>query len=84
MRLKVQTIGDGQHPSEAIVSFETAEGETQEMIVDKRSIRESSLGVGYPVGSRGKNLLIELPAETFNGASRVWVARDSVVEDHAA
>ena len=84
MRLKIHTIADGQHPSEAIVSFETAEGETQELIVDKRSIEESSLQIGYPVGSRGKNLLIELPGETFSGTSRVWVARESVLEDHAA
>jgi hypothetical protein len=35
-RVKVRTLGDGQHPSEAVVSVTTAEGKQEQLIVDKR------------------------------------------------
>lgn len=84
MRLKVKTIGEGQHPSEAVVTFRTAEGTQEELIVDRRSIQKDTLRVGYPIGRREKQLLIELPRETVKGTSRVWVTQDSLVEDKAA
>ena len=85
MRLKIQTVGEGQHPSEAVVSFHTADGSREELIVDKRSIRNNSLKIGYPVGRREKNqLLIELPRETLRGTSRVWVTEDALLEEKAA
>jgi hypothetical protein len=85
MRLKVQTVGDGQHPSEAVVAFRTADGSQEELIVDRRSIKNDSLRVGYPVGRREKDqLLIELPRETLRGTSRVWVTADALSEEKAA
>jgi len=34
-RVKVRTVGDGQHPSEAVVSVTTADGRQERLIVDK-------------------------------------------------
>ncbi len=82
-RVKVRTVGDGQHPSEAVVAVTTAEGNQEELIVDKRSIdhpREgvSTLRVGYPLKSEAGRYLIELPRETMRGTWRIWVKRNEV------
>jgi hypothetical protein len=82
MRVKIQTVGDGLHPSEAIVTVATADGTEEELVVDKRSIEDGSIRIGYPVDSRGDRFLIELPRETSSGTSRVWVRR-GIVEDAA-
>lgn len=78
MRLKVTTIGDGQHPSESVVMLETADGDSEELIVDKRSIRSNTLRIGYPIRRDGDRLLVELPRETLRGLWRVWVKQDLV------
>lgn len=72
-RVKVQTVGDGQHPSEAVVAVTTADGKQQELIVDRRSLEEGYLQVGYPLKSQAGQFLIELPRETMHGTWRVWV-----------
>jgi hypothetical protein len=79
-RVKVQTVGDGQHPSEAVVSLTTADGVREELIVDRRSIEEGTLRVGYPIRTQGNRFLVELPRETFRGSWRVWVKEDDVVK----
>lgn len=78
MRLKVKTIGDGQHPSESVVELETADGGREELIVDKRSITSETLKIGYPISQDGDRLLVELPRETVRGSWRVWVKKDLV------
>lgn len=78
MRLKVKTIGDGQHPSESVVVLETADGGSEELIVDKRSISNETLRIGYPISRDGDRLLVELPRETLRGSWRVWVKQDLV------
>lgn len=70
-RVKVQTVGDGQHPSEALVSLTTADGVREELIVDRRSIKEGTLRVGYPIRAEGNRYLVELPRETLRGSWRV-------------
>jgi hypothetical protein len=84
-RVKVRTVGVGQHPSEAVVSVNTADGKQEELIVDKRSLEPSSEGrdrdtlrVGYPLKSKSGQFLIELPRETMRGAWRVWVKQDEL------
>jgi hypothetical protein len=79
MRVKIEEVGSGQHPSEEVVKVETRDGPEQ-LIVDKRSIREHSLDVGFPVGQHNGHFLVELPRETFRGAWRVWVEKGIVVE----
>ena len=78
MRVKVEEIGTGQHPSEKVVKIETTEG-PESLIVDERSIEHQSLDVGFPVGRHNGHLLVELPRETFRGAWRVWIDQKIVV-----
>lgn len=80
MRVKVETIGEGLHPSEVVVAVDTTEGREQ-LAVDRRSLHDNSLEVGWPVGTHNGHWLVELPRETFRGAWRVWVARDQVIGD---
>ena len=77
-RVKVRTVGVGQHPSEAVVSVNTADGKQEELIVDKRSLEEGWLRIGYPLRSQAGQLLIELPRETMRGTWRVWVREKEV------
>jgi len=79
MRVKIEEVGNGQHPSEKVVKVETRDGPEQ-LVVDRRSIREHSLDVGFPVGQHNGHFLVELPRETFRGAWRVWVEKAIVVE----
>ena len=77
MRLKVEELGQGLHPSEAVVSIPTVQG-PQELVVNRQAIRHSALEVGYPVAVMGDRYLVELPAETNDGASRVWVKQENL------
>lgn len=77
-RVRVRTVGVGQHPSEAVVSVNTADGKQEELIVDKRSLEEEWLRIGYPLKSQAGQFLIELPRETMRGTWRVWVHEKEV------
>lgn len=77
MRLKIEELGPGLHPSEIVVSIPTAHGPL-ELVVNRQAIRNSAIEVGYPVAALGDRYLVELPAETNDGASRVWVKRDDL------
>lgn len=77
-RVKVRTVGIGQHPSEAVVSVNTADGTQEELIVDKRSVEAGALRIGYPLRHHAGQYLIELPRETMRGAWRVWVRENEV------
>lgn len=80
-RLKVRTIGEGQHPSEAVVAVTTSGGDVEKLIVDRRSIEGNTLKIGYPISSRGPDeILVELPRETLRGIWRVWVKRSELEE----
>jgi hypothetical protein len=84
-RVKVQQLRQGLHPNEVIVSVQTADGSRAVLVVDKRSIKNDAIRVGYPIASDNKNrMLIELPREPFSGMKRVWVAGDLLVPDEAA
>jgi hypothetical protein len=78
MRVKIEEVGTGQHPSEKVVKVETVEGPEQ-LVVDRRSIHEHSLDVGYPVSQHNGHFLVELPRETFRGLWRVWVDKQIIV-----
>jgi hypothetical protein len=78
-RIRIEQLGEGQHPSEIVVAVRTADGSLEKLIVDRRSIRDNSLEVGYPVGENGANLLVELPRESVRGVWRVWVPREAIL-----
>ena len=84
-RVKIQRLRQGLHPNEIIVSVQTSDGSPAVLVVDKRSIKNDAIRVGYPIASDDKNrMLIELPRETFNGTKRVWVSGELLIPDEAA
>jgi hypothetical protein len=82
-RIKIQRVGQGSHPSEVVVAVTTADGAREELVVDDRSLRNDTLGVGFPVGRQDDRWLVELPRETLRGLWRVWVRQDAIVEANA-
>jgi len=83
-RIRIERLGEGQHPSEILVAVRTADGTLEKVVVDRRSIRDDTLEVGYPVGEKGTDLLVELPRESVRGRWRVWVPREVFSEEAAA
>lgn len=83
-QIRVEEVGAGQHPSEVVVAIETAEGHKEKLVIDRRSIRNQMIDVGYPVGDSGDLLLVELPRESIRGLWRVWVPKGSVVQAASA
>ena len=77
-RVKVTQVGSGLHPSEVIVAVDTTDG-PERVVVDRRSLENDMLEVGYPIDRTDKAVLVELPRETTAGSWRVWVAEDRVV-----
>ena len=77
--LQVVTIRDGLHPSEVIVAVNTDQGQVN-LVIDRESIVDELIEVGYPVARREGQLLVELPRETTSGQWRVWVENDAVKE----
>ena len=72
MRVKIERIGRGAHPSEMVVAVKTVDGE-EKLVVHERSVKDDSLDIGFPINREDSNLLVELPRETISGAWRVWV-----------
>jgi hypothetical protein len=81
MRVKVHELWAGMHPSEVLVEVLTADGGAEEVFLDRRSIKNGSVLIGYPVGSRDGHFLIELPRETARGCWRVWVSPEMLIPD---
>jgi hypothetical protein len=79
-RIRVEILGEGQHPSEALVAVKTANGTQENIIVDRRSIDNDTIEVGFPVGSDPARYLVELPRETVNGQWRLWMKREDVLD----
>lgn len=79
MRLKVEKISEGLHPSEAVVLVKTSTG-SERVVVSNRSIEGDSIPVGWPLGTHNQTSLVELPRETESGAWRVWVPSDQLIE----
>jgi len=79
MRLKVEKVSEGLHPSETIVSVKTSTG-LERVVVSARSIVSGSIPVGWPLGTSNQLTLVELPRETETGSWRVWVPSDELIE----
>jgi hypothetical protein len=81
MRLLVEEIGSGLHPSEVIVSVTVADGSKERLVVSRRSLSHNSIPIGWPITEDGDRVLVELPRETQTGAWRVWVKKDRLIEE---
>jgi hypothetical protein len=51
----------------------------ERLVVDRRSVKNESLEVGYPIVRADDRLLVERPRETSTGSWRVWVPEDKVI-----
>ena len=81
MRLKVEKVGEGLHPSEWVVTVRTMGGVVEELVIDPHSLRDNTLIIGWPVGTQDGYRLVELPRPTSRGTRRVWVNKDDLVPD---
>jgi hypothetical protein len=79
LRIDVDQVDEGLHPSEKVVTFQTADGEREEIAVDQSFVDGLSLSV-YPIERVSDRLLVELPRETARGQWRVWISNSAVLE----
>lgn len=76
-QLRVASVRDGLHPSEVIVTLDTDQGQVN-LAIDRASLTDNLIVVGYPVAKRDGQVLAELPRETTSGLWRVWVEKTAV------
>lgn len=81
-RLRVETVRDGLHPTEVVVAVDTDQGSVK-LVIDRDSLLNDFIEVGYPLARRNGHVLVELPRETTSGLWRVWVESGSI-EDAVA
>ena len=80
MRVKVRQIGKALHPSEVVVELQTVSGD-ERLAVDRESVQENSLSVGWPIAKKKGQYLVELPRETMSGTWRVWVKQNQILPE---
>jgi hypothetical protein len=80
MKLKVRELLEGPGPSEAIVGFRNADGNEEEVVIDKASLTADTIPVSGSLSARGNARLVELPRETVRGQWRVWVDSSALSE----
>jgi hypothetical protein len=81
MRMKVQQVGPGLHPSEVVVEVQTTQG-AERLVIDRTAIANDSLFVGWrSLAQKNGEVLIELPNETMSGTSRIWVRSGDIMLD---
>lgn len=78
MQLKVVETRNALHPSEVVVVVKTAQG-SESLVVDRSSVHENLLEIGFPLGIDDNKTLVELPRETYSGAWRIWVNASDLV-----
>jgi len=81
MRMRIQQIGPGMHPSEVVVEVQTTQG-AERLVIDRAAIADDSLFVGWrSLAQKNGEVLVELPNETMSGTSRIWVRSEDVIVD---
>ena len=79
MLLKCRYLIDGPGPSEGVIEV-TIEGGTEEVVVNKKSLKNGEIEVGAVIAVRGDFRLVELPRESVSGKWRVWVPSQTILE----
>lgn len=78
--VRVRELGRGQHSSEVALGVTTADGINETLILDRTSVENGAINVGYPVEGDEARLLVELPRETTSGQWRIWVNKADVLD----
>lgn len=76
-RIKVNTVEPGMFSTERYVAFEV-DGKEYALFVDQASVQDHALEVQV-VESFADKALVELPRDTFNAGSRVYVPKASLL-----
>ena len=84
MFIRCQRLLEGPGPSDVIVAFQTADGRTEEVVVNIGSLNGDHLNIAVIAEGRDGRALIELPREATSGQSRVWVMDTELQELQAA
>lgn len=79
MRLKVTEVESGLHPSQVVLSINAEDG-MHYIVLNKNTLKNSTIDVGHWVGRRGDFYLVELPEETDSGTWRLWVSKSELTE----
>ena len=82
MRVRVQTIGQGEHPHGVIVELMTVTG-PHRLVVDDNQIEKDTVGIGYPLRRDNELVWVALPRPTLSGSFRVWVRAEDVIPNWA-
>jgi hypothetical protein len=87
MLIKIKVIAEGPGPSEKLIGVKTSEGDTEQIVVSRRVLRNGhAIEVGLALAAENGNILVELPRESTRGRWRVWVPESEIEEEslHAA
>lgn len=76
-RIRVNVVEPGMFSTERYVAFEI-DGKEYSLFVDQTSVHDHTLEVQV-VESYADRTLIELPRDTFNAGSRVYVPKGALV-----
>lgn len=72
-----ESLSDGLIPSEAVVSIRTADGDEEEVVVDRAVVADNKLQVAQ-IGVSNGRVLVELPRESASGRWRLWVPSENL------
>jgi hypothetical protein len=77
MKVKVVEVDAALHPSEVVVAIRALD-RTENLVIDRRTLQNGQIDVGFPIREDGGRYLVELPRETLSGSWRLWVNEDQV------
>jgi hypothetical protein len=80
MRVRVQTIGQGDHPHGVIVELMTTTG-PHRLAVEDNEVEGESVAIGYPLRRDNDLAWVALPRQTLSGCFRVWVRAEDILPD---
>jgi hypothetical protein len=78
MRVRVQKIGQGEHPHDIVVELITVTG-PHRLVVDDHELEKDSVSIGYPLRRDNELAWIALPRPTLKGSYRVWVRAEDLL-----
>ena len=59
MRLRVEELSAGLHPSEVVVAITLADGRKERVVVSRRSLSGGTIPIGWPIAEEGDRALVE-------------------------
>ena len=82
MRVRVQKVGQADHPHGVVVELITATG-PHRLVVDDNQVERDSVAIGYPLRRDNELVWVALPRPTLSGSFRVWVRAEDILPNTA-